>query len=278
MKTQEQDHIVFSAKEEASLAHLPTINDNNYYDDRSYISNSMLSMLNESPAKLQSYLNMEPQPAYNAFMVGDAVHKGILEPHKFNSQVTFWRQDMLPKPEKTLRTKENSVWLAKEKAQHPDKVMLSEKDYKEVNAMVSSVLSKPRCLELLEGANYELMALKSVEGIYMKSKGDIVRHDKTLVDIKTTKSININDFRESCENYGYWRQAALYAHMFNCDNFSFMCVEKTAPYPVAIYHVPKEKMEAGWNDLVRLIGLYKQYFLGDTSSKLINEHVVEETL
>jgi hypothetical protein len=272
------DHLVFSsagAHETGFLAGMPEINDDNYYDDRKYITNSMLSMLNESPAKLKAYLDSEKQKEVNAFVVGDAVHKGILEPEKFN-KIMIWRTEDMPQPDKTLRTKENAVWLARLKANHEGEIILAEKDYALVKGMVNSIKSKPRCEELLSDAHYELIALRTVRGINMKSKGDIVRNDKTLIDIKTTKSIDINSFRESCDNYGYWRQAALYAHMFDCDKFSFICVEKTAPYPVAVYHVPHEKLQKGWEDVTRLIGLYKQYFI--EQSLTISEHVVEETL
>jgi len=268
---------IYSGKESRALPEMDYINDDNYYDDKTYITNSMLTMLDESPGKMQDYLDKKERLVINAFQIGDAVHKGVLEPEKYAGIIT-WSQDMLPQPEKTLRTKENAIWLAKFRASHQDSIVLSSKDHDQVEGMIESLTNKPKTLELLSDANYEQIALKFVQDVPMKSKGDIVRNDKTLVDIKTTANINIHAFAESCAKYGYYRQAALYSYMFNCTKFSFLCVEKKPPYQVAIYEVSEQKLKEGWQDILRLINRYKKYFLEQPTSNQISQYIIEGTL
>jgi hypothetical protein len=241
-----------------SLPGMPEINDLNYYDDRFYLTNSMLGKLKDSPAHLQAYLDGHREENA-AFTFGDAVHKGILEPDKWD-EIIVWDETMFPEPDKTLRTKANKEWLEGFKQKHEGKLVLHSKDYKSASRMVESFREKPEAVACLDNAEVELIALCEIEGVPMKCKGDIVKVGETIIDIKTSSSPLLEDFKQSCEKYGYYRQAALYTHMFNAKNFVFLVIDKAAPHPVFHYRVSKEKMEQGWREAIDLINQFKYYF------------------
>lgn len=248
------------ADDAVSVGGLTPINDENYYTNNEYLSNSMLGMMKEHPDNLRAYMSGEREEN-DAFAVGDIFHKSILEPHKIKDVVT-WDSSMFPQPDKTLRTKENRDWLNRFKAANKakGKTVLSKANYDQAIAMADRFKSIPELTSYLEGAKYELTAVKVIQGISCKSKGDIVHNDEWLSDLKSTSDASIESFRESCEKYGYYRQAAMYCHMFGKTKFRFILVEKGS-LKTAVYEVSEENLKRGWEELMELIQMYKELFL-----------------
>lgn len=260
---------------EDCLEGMPMINDDNYYDDRSYITNSMLGKLKESPRTLKDYLEGGIGESSKALSMGDALHKGMLEPDKYKTNIAVWDESMFPIVGKTIRTKENREWLNGFKKLNEGKCILKDTEWLEVEAMLESMRSKPEAMQWLDNAVYEQIALAEVDGIPMKSKGDILRNDDWLVDIKSTSDISLESFKESCVKYGYYRQAALYAEMFGKEKFGFLVVEKKAPYKVAFYEMSEESMEQGRKELYALIEAYKYYFVDDPMQFRADEAIIK---
>jgi hypothetical protein len=261
MNLEFKNRIVFDGvAEEHCLDDMPMINDFNYYDDRSYITNSMLSKLKESPQTLRDYLNSVVTPTSTALIMGDALHKGMLEPDKYKENLVIWNEDMFPVKGKTIRTKENKEWLRELQEINFGKYLLHSKDFDTVENMIASFKGKPEAMQWLDNAVYEHIAIAEVNGIAMKSKGDILRNDEWLVDIKSTSDIRIESFMDSCNKYGYYRQAAMYLQMFDRKRFGFLVVEKNSPHKVAFYEVSRESIEQGKAELIKLIDDYKYYF------------------
>jgi hypothetical protein len=246
--------------EEHCLDDMPMINDFNYYDDRSYITNSMLGKLKESPQTLKEYLDSGVGISSTALIMGDALHKGILEPDKYKHNLVIWNEDMFPVKGKTLRTKENKVWLAQLQEMNIEKQLIHTKDFNTVESMIASIKGKPNAIKYLEDAVYEQISIAEINGVGMKSKGDILRNDEWLIDIKTTSDIRQDAFVDSCKKYGYYRQAAMYLEMFDKKRFGFLVVEKKAPYKVAFYEVTEESIQQGREELYVLLEEYKHYF------------------
>lgn len=253
---------------------LPVISDDNYYDDRRYVTNSMLTKLNQSPNKLADYLKGIKDYS-DAFVIGDAVHKGILEPHKLKMAV--WNNSMLPSPDQTMRANVNKEWFKKFQADNTDSIILHEKDYNDVMGMIDSINRREEVMQDIRGARYETIALKWVNGIPCKAKADIIK-GSTIIDIKTTNNIELNDFKHSCIDYGYFRQAAFYLNMFNADKFKFIVVEKNAPYRVAVYEMSLESINRGWNEIVSLLETYKYYFVDDIFGEKLSVNIIKGTL
>lgn len=258
------DRIVFNGVQDAQ--HLPgmtLINDENYYNDRTYITNSMLGKLDNHPEDLKQYLEGGLGESSSALSVGDALHKGMLEPEKFEEMVVVWNESMFPDTKMTLRAKVNKDWYYNFLQENKGKCILKDTEYMEVKAMLLSLKSKPEAMKWLENAVYEQIALANVNGVAMKSKGDILRNDEWLIDIKTTSDISLSSFKKSCEEYGYYRQAGMYSKMFDKTKFGFLIVEKKAPYKVAFYEVSPETLERGVKEAESLIEKFKYYFSED---------------
>jgi exodeoxyribonuclease VIII len=260
-------------KEERTLHHnSPIINDDNYYDDRYYITNSMLGKLKESPAVLQEYLAGGGFLTTKALSIGDALHKSILEPDKFISTIKTWSQNDLPVPDKTMRTKANKDWLTKFVEDNPSMTILKDVEHDMVLKMRDSIIKKA---EAYTKGEHEYIALKEINGVAVKSKGDILHEDgETLVDIKTTGDCSLESFKESCEKYGYYRQAAMYCDMFERKKFAFLVVEKKAPFKVAYYEVSKSSMDKGRKEYMDLLEQYKYYFKEDMFGDRVEEHLI----
>ena len=258
---------------------LPTINDFNYYDDRTYITNSMLGKLKESPHTLREYLAGGGGISTTALSMGDALHKGMLEPDKYRDNVVVWNRSMFPEPDKTLRTKVNKEWMDNFKKENEGMCILEDNEWMLVEAMLNSLKSKPDAMECLKDAEYEQISLAFINGVPVKSKGDIRKiNGKKLIDIKSTSDVSLENFKESCDKYGYYRQAGMYCKMFGAEEFAFLVVEKKAPYRVAIYEVSKEKIKEGWEETLELIEQYKHYFLDDPLQLRIDESVIKGIL
>jgi hypothetical protein len=259
-----ENRIVFDGiKESKNLENMPMINDDNYYDDREYITNSMLGKLKEHPATLKEYLNGGKGESTSALSVGDALHKGMLEPEKYESMIKVWSKADWPEPTKTIRTKANKDWLWNFKQEHKDMCVLEDTEYEMVQQMLESLKTKPEAMKWLEDAEYEHIALANINGINMKSKGDIVRNDEWLIDIKTTSDIDLESFKQSCDKYGYKRQGAMYRRMFGRKRFGFLIVEKKFPFKVAFYELSEESLLEGDKELESLIDKFKYYFMNE---------------
>ena len=275
-----KDINIFNGVEESHhIVGMDMINDDNYYDDRSYITNSMLGKLKESPATLKEYLEGGGFLSSSALSIGDAVHKGILEPEKFETMVKVWDKSEWPEPDKTLRTKANKDWMYNFKEQNKGMCILEDKEFLQVKGMIESILSKPKSKELLSNAEYEQISLAIINGIPVKSKGDIVKTDgEWIIDIKTSSDIRLDAFKESCEKYGYYRQAGMYTKMFKAKRFGFLVVEKKAPYRVAFYEVSQDKLNEGWEETCQLIEQFKYFFREDPLHTRIDESIMEGVL
>lgn len=271
---------IFNGVEESHhIVGMDMINDENYYDDRSYITNSMLGKLKESPATLKEYLEGGGFLSSSALSIGDAVHKAILEPEKFETMVKVWDKSEWPEPDKTLRTKANKEWMNNFKEENKGMCILEDKEFLQVKGMIESILSKPKSKELLSDAVYEQISLAKIAGIPVKSKGDIVKTDgEWIIDIKTSSDIRLEAFKESCEKYGYYRQAGMYTKMFKAQRFAFLVVEKKAPYRVAFYEVSQDKLNEGWEEACQLIEQFKYFFSEDPLHTRIDESIMEGVL
>mgnify|MGYP003659328057 FL=1 len=63
--------------------------DDYYYSDKEYVSNSMLNLLNKSPQTLAKFIQYggKTTPAMN---FGKAFHSSILEPEKFITDIAIY--------------------------------------------------------------------------------------------------------------------------------------------------------------------------------------------
>lgn len=81
-------------------------------------------------------------------------------------------------------------------------------------------------------------------GLDFKMKADAINeHMQAIGDAKSTAATTLQKFLESCDNYGYWRQAYIYMMLTGMTNFYFWGVSKVKPHNVFFVDVSQYPME-----------------------------------
>ena len=225
-----------------------------YYADREYLSNSSLKLMKESPTKFKLWLdNKWSQASTSAFDVGRALHARFLE-DKLNYR--SW--------DGARRGAEYKQYCA----ENPDEIVLTKNDYHIVEGMYDKLMKCDDVSEIM-GLEFKpevpgVMTWTTDEGneIKLKGKADALAWDGVetyLVDLKTTKD-PMHKFKKNAF-YNYAQQAFLYKTIFNVDRFYFLVVQKEFPYEVGIYEAGDAFLARGERELEDSINLYEKLFI-----------------
>lgn len=111
---------------------------------------------------------------------------------------------------------------------------------------------------LLDGADKELPGIKMIDGIPVRAKADIINHEyKHLIDLKTTA--DASRFEQSIDMFGYDLQGALYLHIFDCERFSFIILDKTTG-EVTTRELKPAELARGRKKLRKAINIFKENY------------------
>ena len=225
-----------------------------YYADREYLSNSSLKLLKESPTKFDLWRKGKWQQANtSAFDVGRALHARFLE-----DKVNYigWEGQRRGNDYKEFR-KEN-----------PEIIALTQNDFHLVEGMYDK-LSKVDAVRDIMGLEFTpevpaVMEYHTAQGniVKVKAKADALAWngvDNYLVDLKTTKD-PMHKFKRNAF-FNYAQQAYLYKTIFNVDRFFFLVVQKEFPYEVGIYEAGDAFLARGEQELEDSINLYERLFI-----------------
>ncbi len=228
------------------------------------ISNSGLQLLAKSPWHLQQGF----APKTKSMEKGDLFHTLLLEPEKFNERFMIG-------PEVNKNTK---IWKSFAAENHGYQLI---KPSETVNQqrMVSNleVLSRDlrdttgEPLDLLQISRdvgkFEVSVFTEIDGIGVRVRPDIlIAFDEAaiVVDVKTTKSPDIEGFRREIANYNYHEQAALYADAVQQETgvddvmSAFMVIGNSYPFPAAIYQASTAMINVGRDGYKRNLKRYKE--------------------
>jgi len=226
--------------------------DNIYYSDTEFVSNSMLGKLKSSPKELARYLE-KGSITTPAMTFGRAFHLTILEPEVFPSQVAIYDG----------KTKRGKAWDEFSEANF-DKDIITEIEFECLKGMESALMGNEDIVKLIEGKKEVPMVWQdSLSSVNCKGKVDILNNN-TIVDIKTTQDSSFEGFRRSSYKYGYNRQAAYYLDGFGAKEFIFVIIEKKAPYNIGVYHCSDEFIASGREEYSSLLMDYRKYFINST--------------
>lgn len=228
--------------------------DEAYYADRSYLSNSSLKLLVKSPTKFHLWREGKwSWPSASYFDVGSALHALFLE-----------GKDISVKWNGTRRGNDYKDF----KAENADKLVLPTKDYECVHGMFDKLNKVQEVTELM-GFDFqpEVPAVmewvtESGEIIGLKGKADSIVTDgdrKYIVDLKTTAK-PLDEWRRNAR-WTYSQQAYLYTELFDLDEFYFLVIEKEFPYEVGIFKASDAFLDYGAKELEKSINLYETLFL-----------------
>lgn len=239
------------------------IPDNEYHALR-YCSKHALDVIADwSPMHLR-YEREHPDEPTEAMKFGSAFHCLVLEPDEFDQRFVF-----APKVDK--RTNAGKAEWEKFCAGVPKgATILEEKHCDHLNYMRDAVMGHSAVRAILEadGENEQAVIWDEEISVPMdwthrlrcKLKADIHRPSwSMLADLKTCACASLEAFEKSIAEFAYHRQGAMYqdgyaAHGVKIDHFAFICVEKAAPYGVAIYRLLGDAIELGrmQNDKLKL--------------------------
>lgn len=168
-----------------------------------------------------------------AFNLGNAVHALLLEEDK----------DLVVKGPKTKASK---AFKELEETLSDDQVLLTEVEYNVAHRMARSALENKDCADMLrhkERANEVSIFVKCPRtGLELKTRPDLmISSEGSVVDVKTTIDASPRGFSKEVFKYSYDLQASFYLYVcqlggFDVKEFSFIAIEKSAPY-VAHTHV-----------------------------------------
>lgn len=224
--------------------------DEAYYADRSYLSNSSLKLLRESPTKFKLWSDGKwTYPSASHFDIGTALHALFLEGRDSTLE---WSGVRRGKDYESFCQENNS------------KIILNSRDYDLVHSMNDKLNRVSEVNEIMTDHWFpELPAVMEYDGLKLKGKADaIVEHwdgRKYIVDLKTTMK-SMEDFKKSARWMLYNQQAALYKSLFEADEFYFLVVQKEFPYEVGIFKASDQFLESGYNELHHSIAMYHHYF------------------
>jgi len=200
-----------------------------------------------TPADFKLSLSKRSAPT-QAQTIGSATHIAILEPNLFDGAVA-----MSPKfDRRTKKGKEESAAFAED---NKGKLILNEVEYNQCLQMRDSVYSVDETKELFEG-NKLLVEHSAYSyahtGELVRGRADAILVDnKEVIDLKTTIAAWPGSFMKSIVNYGYHIQAAFYLDLFteasgvSFDKWTWIAVEKHAPYKHMTYTASKELLDVG---------------------------------
>ena len=174
-----------------------------------------------------------------ALVIGTLCHLAVLEPDKLATAFAL-RPDGLD-----LRTQKGKEF----KAEAGDKPILDKDEAAMLNGMSAAVAAHPVARQLLDGSKREV-SLFSEHRTGLKLKGRIdVLGDGFVADVKTAVEGDTQNFAAAVFRYGYHVQAAMYCQLAGVERFSFIAVEKTPPFAVAVYTLSPKALQVGLNSL-----------------------------
>ena len=227
-------------EKEQAFANLP---DERYHNDIVAMSSGQLKKIMESPAHFKSACLAGPGEPTPAMRLGGIIHKAILEGPEFRR-----RYKIMPEFSGKGSKAAKEEWIAA----HPGAIIISADEEQQIAGMLESVMAHPLSAALLSGCQdrIEISGFFNHQGVRCKMRADVWRKDDLIVDLKTTQSAAERDFMKDAWNLNYPIQASWYTMgaekiTKRRHDFAYIAVEKTPPYPVAVYTAGAAFLTAG---------------------------------
>lgn len=223
------------------------------------ISRSELWLLNPdnggTPEKFK-WAKEHPQPATQALIFGQAVHKLLLEPDSFDDEFVV-------APEGLNRTAVKG-W-EKFCKDFPTMTAISLKEFNKAREMVSKALSYQDVRDLLKGQHEKpIFWTDEQTGIKCKCRTDNLHDEPKVVDYKTTRNASTRFFSSAIYRYGYNFQAGMYCEgvmkhlgLNELPPFTIIAQETEPPYAVNWITLPKPIIIDGNDSFHEALGIYK---------------------
>jgi hypothetical protein len=243
------------------------------YHSAEGVSQSQLKVLRDkSPAHLRWKLD-HPELPTEAMRLGSAIHDAILLPDQFEALWSVAKPcaGTTAKGDPCSRVGKYSLgddeWYCHHHA--PPEAYVADTlkpDWLPIIAGVRNAIAKhPKAKRLLEG-DPEVSAWWEDErtGLLCKGRFDMLSSvTPTIVDLKTTRNAAPGEFTRQIYAMGYYIQAAHYMRGartlgIEAQHYVLIAVEKEPPFGVAVYRISGEAIQAGEQELDRLLDIYAE--------------------
>jgi hypothetical protein len=211
------------------------------YQAHPAVSRSYLVDILKSPAHAQAARENQGAPT-KAMILGSATHTWLLEPELFDDEFLVADIDRRTKAGKEMEAQANEAGLE----------ILKPDEMQQIDAMIKSVNShKSASILISKGeAEQSVFWIDEETGIQLKCRPDFRRADGIIVDLKTCLDASPEAFVKTILNNNYHIQAAMYldglkAQNVFAENFTFIAVEKEAPFAVGVYVLDNDFIEIG---------------------------------
>lgn len=236
--------------------------DVDYHADMSAVSSTGIRKILKSPATFKAHIldRLSPEPT-PAMQFGTLVHKAVLEGTDFlksyvvEPEFTGYTLDGKLSTRSKDATEKRDRWRAEQAL--AGNLVVTQKERDSILGIVRAIIAHEDAFALLKDGVTE------VSGYYRDPETGIlcrIRPDfyssryRTLVDLKTTSSIDEDDFSWSIWNLRYDVQLAMYGEGTSIitgapvDHHVLIAVEPEHPYEVAVYPADQAMMEIGHED------------------------------
>lgn len=207
-----------------------------YHADPALGSTSLKTLATKTPAHYQ-WDKAHPKTS-DAFDLGTVAHSLILEGDESGVRVI------------EVEDKRGAKWtVPADEARAAGQIPLTSKEWAQVKGMRDAVMAHPAAGKLFTGHKAEQSIFWEEDGLMLKCRPDAA-HRGLLVDLKTTRDANPNEFGKTAHEYGYHQSAAHYIDGVKAATgeelpFHFVLVEKTEPYLVSVVELDVEAVNIG---------------------------------
>lgn len=205
---------------------------------------STLNKILDSPAHYQEYAE-NGRADTSALAMGRAVHALALEPIAFGAEFVSWPT-----------ARRGKDWTAFKRA-NASKIILSAADFERAAAMANAVRTHPLVTPYLAGGRFEVpMQWQDLAtGIACKARTDWIQPPRRVVlELKTTRSIEMTLFGFDVRRYRYAGQLSFYAQGVTAalgwapERLVIVAVEKSPPYDVGVFELDTSARQHGANE------------------------------
>jgi hypothetical protein len=231
------------------------ISNADYHRNPALGSTSLKTLATKTPAHYQ-HDKAHPKTS-DAFDLGTVVHSIILEGDASGVEVC-------PFSAWTTKAAKDS----RDEARAAGKIPLLTKDWLQVLNMRDAVMAHPVARDLFTNHEAEQSVFWDEDGLMLKCRPDAWKPG-LLIDLKTTRDANPNEFGKTAHEYGYHQSAAHYIDGVKAATgeelpFHFVLVEKSAPYLVSVVELDVEAVNIGRQLNDRAKRIYRECVETDT--------------
>jgi hypothetical protein len=182
-----------------------------------------------------------------AMLLGRATHTAVFEPMRFQLDYAIWAGDR--------RGSAYQEFLEGCLAQ--GRSILKENEYNTALAIRDSIRGIPEIADLLAKGYPEtsLFWVNSSTGLACKGRLDWITSEGSILDLKTTSSIDPREFSAHAWRMGYFHQAAMYQEAYAVTSgmgsilrCGIIAVEKDPPHACRLYWLDPDSLSRAWSE------------------------------